>query len=243
MAKISVFRNEAGKRVPSVTAIAGQLDKPGIVHWAHKLGLEGIENLYGHRDSLKQAGNLMHEIIEMCLSGPDSKAKPVHFSKIDIDEIYRRVNKLAYTEEEIALSRPIFERACNLLASISPMATMMMEHSLVSERHQFGGRLDWYGVTSAPEDSLITLLDIKTGKDVYAETIIQLAAYRGLLLERGFALDKVIVARIGPTPGEGEEIRTLTDKELSAAWDTFLHLRAVYDLQKIIKPDTRKKAA
>jgi hypothetical protein len=234
----TILKNKAGKRVPSVTTIAGQLDKPGLVSWAHKLGLAGVTDLRGHRDALKKAGNLMHELIGTCLTG--AAIGPVYFADINPEGIYKLTDTSEYTDEEIELSRPIFKRAASLLAAISPMTTGLMEYSMVSEAHQFGGRLDWYGV--AGEDGPLTLMDIKIGKEVYAETIIQLAAYRGLLLELGNKVERVCAARIGPTPDDGEEMRVLKEEELDAAWKTFLHLRAVYDLQKAYKPEPRKAA-
>jgi hypothetical protein len=238
MSNSIVLKNKAGKRVPSVTTIVSQLDKPALVYWAHKLGLEGVTDLYGRRDTAKKAGALTHELIETCLRD----AEPINFSEINIDDVYSKASTIDYTDEEIELSRPIFERAVNLLKRLSPMQTLLMEHSMVSEKHQFGGRLDWYGVT-AGNDSHATLLDIKSGKDIYKETIIQLAAYRGLLLEIGNRVGKVLVVRIGATPDDGEEIKVLTDAELNAAWDVFLHLRAIYDLQNVFKSPARRAAA
>lgn len=39
MGNATIFKDSTGKRVPSVSTIIGQLDKPGLVYWAHKLRL------------------------------------------------------------------------------------------------------------------------------------------------------------------------------------------------------------
>jgi hypothetical protein len=239
MATKTMFKNAAGKRVPSVSTITGLLDKPALMYWAHKLGLQGVADLRGHRDSIKKAGTLMHELIEECLKSKGAHA--IHFGEIDIDKVYQKTDTKEYTKEEIALSRPIFERACKLLASISPFTTGLMEYSMISEEHQFGGRLDWYGVTQG--NGPLTLIDFKSGKDVYLETIVQLSAYRGLLLELKNRVDKVRVVRVGGTPEDGEEIRELSDAQLEAGWNLFLHLRKIHDLKKIAEGESSRKAA
>jgi hypothetical protein len=238
MAKINavtMFKNSQGKRVPSVSTVVGLLDKPGLVGWAHKLGLAGVVDLRAHRDAAKQAGKITHALVESCLAARGR----VYFGDIDTDKAYADTDLSGYTEEEIALSRPAFGRAARLLAGIGPMTTGLIEYSMISEKHQFGGRLDWYGV--AGESGPLTLMDIKSGKDVYADSVIQAAAYRGLLLELGNKVERVIIARIGGTPEEGEEIRELSYGELDAAWEAFLHLRAIHGLKKTFAQE--RKAA
>ena len=53
----------AGKRVPGVTTILGVLNKPALVKWANKLGLQGIDSTK-YVDALANIGTLSHYLVE-----------------------------------------------------------------------------------------------------------------------------------------------------------------------------------
>jgi hypothetical protein len=224
-----------GKRVPSVSSIAGQLDKPGLVFWAHGLGLKGVQSIRDHRDKDQRAGVLAHEILLGWLKGD---------GKSPMGELYENLDISEYTPEEIETSKPILERAADLVdAEISPVKTSFIEESFVSEEYLFGGRIDWYGMING--DGPMALVDFKTSKGIYPDNIIQISAYWGLLRENKLYTDRVMIVRVGTKKEEGEEICTLTDAQLSAGWKTFLLLRQIYDLKKTVEGDiakTRKAA-
>src|SRR3990167_1679574 len=59
----TVYKNKDGVRVPGTTTITGVMDKPALVPWANKLGLEGIE-VGKYVDDLATIGTLGHYLIE-----------------------------------------------------------------------------------------------------------------------------------------------------------------------------------
>lgn len=221
-----------GKRVPSVSTIVGQLDKPGLVKWAHDLGLQGVEDLYAHVDVDRRAGKLAHALLLGWLAGNGLK---------DVETLYADKGIVGeYTEEEIQLSRKVLDRAMNLCRGVfNGFETELMEHSFTSEKHLFGGRIDWYGVTqkrSGPR----TLVDFVTSKAIYNDKIIQTSAYWGLMRENGYSVECAAIVRVGAKAEEGEEVHIMTDEQLDAGFETFLHLRKMYDLKKIFTLYTGK---
>lgn len=131
MKKVTMFKNDKGKRVPSVTTIVGQLDKPGLMYWAHDLGLKGVSDLRAHRDAISQAGKLAHELALPFLSG------------VEIGETLKSIQG-EYEPEELELTVPIMNRFTEW-AGKHTFRTIYEEESFISERYQFGGRIDWFG--------------------------------------------------------------------------------------------------
>lgn len=221
--KVTMFKNSKGVRVPVVTTIIGQLDKPGLMYWAHKLGLEGVSDLRAHRDAIGQAGNLAHELALPFLSG------------IEIGDTLKTLQS-EYTPEELALAVPIMNRFA-AWAKGHEFQTSFEEESFISERYQFGGRIDWFGIM----DGVPTLLDLKFTKALYPESTYQMSAYRYLLKERGIDVDRTKIIRIGRTEEEGFEEPDLPEEVLETGWNVFLRLREIYDLAKTL-PKTGKAA-
>ena len=152
-----------GTRVPGVTTIVNQLDKPQLLDWAWRLGKEG-KDWREERDSAGDIGTLVHEMI-MCWF----KREEYPIKVIDI---------------------PIVARECfgkffdwAVPKSISPF---LIEESLISERYQFGGQPD----LAASINGRMVLCDIKTSSGIYDSYWYQLAGYDILLKENGYKVDE-----------------------------------------------------
>ena len=57
------YVNSNGQEVPSVTQILGVINKPALINWANKMGLQGIKTSEVLRNTA-DIGTLAHEIIE-----------------------------------------------------------------------------------------------------------------------------------------------------------------------------------
>lgn len=211
---ISIFKNARGDRIPSVSTIVGQLDKPGLISWAHGLGLAGVQNLRTHRDAISKAGNLAHDLAIPLLSG------------IPVGETLREIQS-EYEPEEIKLAGPILDRF-NQWVGRHNFSTILSEENFVSDEYQFGGRIDWYGEL----DDVLTLIDFKFSNGLYSDGMIQVAAYHHLLTEGGYPVDRVMMVRCGREEREGTEEFLLDDGALGAGWGIFTALRSIYDLKK-----------
>lgn len=195
--------------VPGVTTILGVLNKPALIPWANKMGLQGIDT-NKFVNAAARVGTLAHEMAECDLGGPEP----------DFD---------AYSPHEK-------DRAENALLSFyewrkhHKIEPLLIEERLVSKQFRFGGTIDCYGII----DGDLGLVDLKTGKAIYPEMFHQLAAYCQLLEENGKDVKSVRILRIGREEGEGFEERVVTRNQLVPHWEIFTHCLKIYTLQKTI---------
>ena len=203
-----VYKNAAGVRLPGVTTITGQLDKPALVRWANNLGLQGIDSTK-YTDHLADVGTLAHDMIACYLRGVACDIS--EYTKNQIDQA-----------ENSCLSFYEWEKTHRLEPGV-------IEQPLVSEEFGFGGTIDFYGKCNG----VYTLIDFKTGKAIYDEMIFQVSTYRQLLIENGYKVEKVKILRIGRDETEGFEERTVNDYE--TGWQIFLRCLDIYKLRKLLK--------
>lgn len=205
-----LYKTANGQIVPGVTTVLGVLAKPALIHWAWKLGMEGID-YKKFRDKAAGIGTLAHYLVECDLSGSTPE-----LSTYSADDINLAENcLLSYYEWRKG-------------KTVKPIYT---EWPCVSERWKFGGTLDFYGEI----DGQLTLLDLKTGKAIYDEHTMQLAAYVQLLKEQGCPVQKIRVLRIGRDETEGFEERLTAIEQLKPYWEAFRHALGIYNVQKKIK--------
>lgn len=202
----TIYRNEAGIRVPSVTTFLGVAKAVGpFIDWAWNLGLQQID-YKKVRDTAADTGTLVHYLALCELTGQEP----------DFTE---------WTDEE---------RNSTLL----PMAQfhkwrdeheiepILMETPFVSEKHQFGGTPDFYGLV----DGVKTLVDFKTGKAIYEEYYSQVAAYAEVLEEHGYPIEDIRILRMSKEVGDDGDYKLVTNRDM---WFTiFLDCQDIYILRR-----------
>ena len=205
-----IYKLEDGTRIPGVTTVLGILNKPALVIWANRLGLQGIDSSK-YRDEMADIGTLAHRMILD------------YFNKAETDTT-------DYSDNQIDLAE-------NCLLSFwewgkqHKIEVIMAEAQLVSSQYGYGGTIDCY----CNLDGQPTLLDFKTGKAIYPEMFYQLAAYKELLAEAGHDIKTTRILRIGRDEDEGFEERLVADS--SKHLELFKHCLAIYNLQKEIRGD------
>lgn len=204
------YRLSDGTLVPGVTTIVGMLNKPQLVSWANRLGLQGIDSAT-YTAAAAGAGTCAHEMIQAIVGGPE-------------------VDLTKYSGEEIAQAQNAVEKFKTWLGS-HEMETQAIEMQLVSEKYRVGGTIDWLGRL----DGKMTLADIKTSGKIYEEHIIQVAAYKKMLEEAGYEVEDVRILRFSRDDDDNQRDMGLSDRQLSFGWEIFLHLRNIYDLKQNIK--------
>lgn len=202
----TVYKLADGKtRVPGTTTITGLLNKPYLVKWANNLGLEGIDSST-YTDEAAKTGTLAHAMVQAHLQNEQLDMN--QFSKVQID-----------LAENALIS--FFE-----WKSRHEIEPIKCEVPFVSETLKYGGTIDCYCLL----DGKPTLLDFKTGKAIYEEYFVQLAAYRNLLEEQGLPVERCQILRIGRDETEGFEERAVTDTR--KYFEIFRNLLNVYYLKK-----------
>jgi hypothetical protein len=183
----AIYRTSDGKRVPGVTTVLQVLNKPALLEWANRIGLEGV-NMRDYRDELADIGKCAHYLI-LC--------------------------RLTNTEPDLdAYSPQAVHAAENSLQSFVEwerrhvVEVVMAEKPLVSDKHGFGGTPDVY----ANVDGIPTLMDFKTGKGIYDEMLYQVGGgYSLLLKEHGYPVERAWILNVPRTESEGWAERIETD--------------------------------
>lgn len=116
----------------------------------------------------------------------------------------------------------------------SKLIILEQEVGLVSKKHLFGGTLDAVGQI----DGELCLLDWKTSNGLYTNFIYQISAYVNLYNENNFL----------PITGGAHLLKFSKDsgdfhhhyyQNLDEAWEGFLLMRRLYDIDKVLKGRVR----
>jgi hypothetical protein len=172
----------------SVTTVLNGVPKPWLGAWAAKMvaetavdkidllqrlihddPLEAIRWLKGApwsvRDGAARVGTALHEIAELDALGAHDEA----------DALYLLLDSAGQAKARQV--RDFFAKV--------PLTLMEVESVVYNDTHGYAGTLDFLvefadpTVTALlPFPAGVVVLDLKTGKDVYSETALQLAAYR-----------------------------------------------------------------
>lgn len=201
----TVYKLADGTRVPGATTITGLLNKPYLVKWANDLGIEGIDSSK-YRDEAASVGTLAHALVQADIQG--EQIDTTAYSPIDVDLAENSV--LSFLEWK----------------KTHKLKPIVCEVPLVSETMRYGGTVDCY----CELDGVPTLLDFKTGKAIYDEYFVQLAAYRNILEEHGYRVDTCKILRIGRDETEGFEERSVTHTD--RYFQIFTNLLDIYYIKK-----------
>ena len=204
------YKNKEGKIIPGVTTITGQLgwNKQQLIKWSNNLGLQGIDSTK-YTDDKAEIGTLAHAICIHDLGG----------DKPDYDNYSKEQIKQA---ENCVLSFFEWKKSVN----IKPL---FCEQPLVSEILQVGGTPDIYAVI---DDNYVECIDLKTGKGIYEEHMVQVAGYAICLEENGFKVDKIRILNIPRSEDESFGQKIIPPKKLSIWKDIFINLVNIYYKKK-----------
>lgn len=147
-----------GERIPGVTTIISRF-KPsgGLIHWAWQQGKDG-KDYRETRDKAADAGTVAHDMVEADIYG-------AVFDPTGIDL------------ETVAKADGAFQ-AYKTWKTQTNLQVAEAELSLISKTHRFGGTIDALFVQGE-----LALGDWKTSNAIYADYLIQLAAYKILWTE------------------------------------------------------------
>jgi len=225
----TIYKNSAGVRVCAVTTFLGVLAKPPVIHWAWEQGILGLD-YRKVRDAASDTGTLTHYLIMNELAERDVRQELIdEYGKEAVDSTNIPMKKWHDWQKQHKL------------------VPILVETPMVSEKYQVGGCPDFYGLV----DGIPTLLDFKTGKNVYLEAFYQTAAYKEMIEEKGglicldgewetrdwnYPIDSVKILRFGKTEDEGFEEREVTN--LDKHFKLFRCCQQIYNLQRELKGDT-----
>lgn len=175
------YRDAKGRKLPGVTGVIGSTlgwSKEGLTRWAAKEAAQEAAQAmmegaaihdairrarfapFSKRDKAGDYGTIVHGMVASFLRG------------IEVED------DLFIDEETMAAARAGFERFRKWFDP-EKYEVMRVEHALTDRELGYGGTMDI--VLLRKVDSVIIVVDLKTGKGVYDEQVIQLGAYASLL--------------------------------------------------------------
>lgn len=167
-----------GTRVIGTTTAIGRFKESGaLMWWACEQGKAiqrgEISNMYEKRDQAAEVGTSVHWLVERHINGE----KPIDLSEAKVLEVEGDI--ITLTDDY----RQKLQSGFDAYLAWERMTKLKITHQeiqLVSTRYKFGGCPDAIGLI----DGSPCLLDWKTSKGVYADYLIQIAAY-GYLCQYG----------------------------------------------------------
>ena len=241
-----VYRNKAGKKLPGVTTVLGDVyakfpiirwtgteERAGILRfmgsdtWTAKdldkalpLNDKGDPRLFSEvkRDRAADVGTVGHAHIQAFLAG----------TILDTDGVDPKL----YAEGLVPLGR--FEGWW----MESELTLVQSEHQMASEAWQVGGTAD---VVARAPDGLLELWDVKTGKPwfsgyPYDEQFAQTAAYADMYQEvTGEAIARIRIARVGKTSGDPGQLYTVSSEQRTCGTLLFNSAVRAYYVKRQLK--------
>lgn len=206
----TVYKNAAGKRVPGVTTVLGVLDKPALKYWAWDLGIQGID-FRKFTDEKAEIGTLGHAMITEWLMG-------------------REATTWEYPDDVVSQAENAVLSFYSWLGD-KEYEVGFVEKPLVSELLQCGGTCDIYWKI----DGMWTLDDLKTGKAIYGEHLVQASTYADILRENGYPVDRVRVLNVPRTESELFDVQEVQPHNWPKHREFFQACQTIYTLKKVLK--------
>jgi len=221
-----VYATPDGIVCPGVTTVLGIMNKPALLAWAWKTGMEK-KDYRKVKDLAADIGTIAHWLIECYLRKlePDTD----DFSPSDLSRAKNAVGKFVSWWETNKFE--LVQSEGQLAAQTEPY---------------FGGTLD---ILARDTDGSIVLIDLKTSKGIYNEYWFQLSAYADLYEQNRYfdlrfdkcgELKRFIICRIGKEESDSDfEIQER--QSLTSEFDVFLKCLALYEALNGIKKAKKQK--
>jgi hypothetical protein len=204
-----------GEQVPGVTTVISRFKESGaLMHWAWCQGKEG-KDFRETKQAAADAGTVAHDMVEHDIYGQ-------RFSEDGIDPSILSAARGAY-------------EAYKEWKAQTNLEIVETETPLVSRVHRFGGTPDAMAIRGK-----LSLMDWKTSNGVYADYLLQLAAYQILWeenyperpIEGGFHLLRFSKPKSQSDPTAFDHRYW---SHLDIAKEQFLYLLSAYRLDKRVK--------
>lgn len=203
-----------GSRVPGTTTVISAVKLgsiEGLLVWANKLGKEGKDHREV-RDAAANAGTACHEMAECYFHGTE-------------------FNRSQYTPDILEKADGAYKAFIEWTEQ-TKLQIVAAEVPLVSEQYRYGGTLDAMLVNGR-----LSLGDWKTSNSLNTGMLCQLAAYRQLWDENNPANPIVggfHLLRFSKPEHKDDPVHFSHHywDQLDAAWETFKHMRELYDIHK-----------
>jgi predicted RecB family nuclease len=236
------FYDVDGQKYPSVTAVLnGAIAKPALIPWAAKQEREMIYSAIRkliHDADVKRANFMLS--LESAVGREKAHNKELAKAATIGSEAHSRIEWLLRRElKQVTGPEPqVCEKA--LWASMawedwqkaSNFSVNLTEEVVWSKRYGYAGTLDFAGQIDHEGVRTHVVADIKTGRSIYKEAHLQIAAYGHALVEMGHAdvIPAGVIVRLPKVEDDPAfEVLVIPPEQMKANHKIFL---AVLDLWK-----------
>lgn len=171
----TIYRNSKGEEIPSVTTLLKVLNKPSLVYWANSLGFKRIR-VDDELERTASLGTMIHRVINNILEHKYT--------------VYIHDPKALFSKEEVFAGLNSFAKWYKTV--YEDFELIIAEKSLSNDL--FGGTLDCF----AKINGVYTLVDFKSGKNIYPSMFLQLGLYTLLLEEKGYKVERAGIVLANP---------------------------------------------
>jgi hypothetical protein len=186
------FYDIDGQKMPSVTAILGAVNKPALIPWAAKQEREmvfaAVRSLIA--DAEVKRGNFMPSLVaavgrEKAHSKELAKAATIGTEAHGLIEWHlRRELKQAIGPQPQISEKALWAfMAWEDWRKASNLSVNLIEEVVWSKRYGYAGTLDFAGEIDHEGQRMAVVTDNKTGRAIYKEAYLQIAAYGHALVE------------------------------------------------------------
>ena len=211
----NIYKTADGKRVPGVTTVIGGnlgWNKQALMYWANQVGLDG-KNHREVSDNAADVGTVAHLMVEKELKG-EKFDWPVLGQNMGLDK------------EQIKQAESAFGAFVEWRDLVN-FELLYSEHTIVHEELSYGGQIDVAAIQNK-----VSIIDLKTSKDVYPDHKIQISAYGQLYNYKHpeAPVEAYYILRIGKDGSFAYHYYP----ELENEWEAFKCLLKLNELKKII---------
>ena len=189
-----------GQYVPSVTTVLGVLDKPALPHWAANMTIEGVCKLAKRRGSVPTDPKRLKDALRKHRLSHYFRTEDAQDRGTDVHQVWEDWNerKIMPKLEDYPEDRHPHLRAMAAFILVYAPECLDTEMVVGSAKYGYAGRLDTV-VTLKGLGGTLDLIDVKTGKAVYPNTMYpQLMAYEIARRECGLPpTDRQGILRLG----------------------------------------------
>ena len=244
------YQIESGESFPSVTNILGCIGKPALINWAasteRDMVIQAAANLYEDLPmSAKMSKPAYVETLRKRLGHEKAHTKELQKACEIGSEAHALIewNLRKELGQRVGDQPQIGEKAAHAFAAYEEwrkrtgIKPIMIEQTIWSRKYGYAGTLDL--CADVEEYNGLAVIDFKTGRGIYPESSLQIAAYAQALIEMGHAeVDMYgIVLRLPKKENDPEfEVKVITPQEQAGLFQTFL---SVLNLWKYIQDNDK----
>lgn len=230
------FYQVDGQKLPSVTAILQAVNKPALIPWAAKQEREmvyaAIRRVIADQE-VKRSGFMLS--LESAVGQEKAHVKELAKAGTIGSEAHsmiewslRKQLKQATGPEPVIGEKALWAfMAWQDWAKAANLSVNFVEEVVWSKRYGYAGTLDFAGQIDHEGQRVHTVADNKTGRAIYKEAHLQIAAYGHALVEMGHAdvMPAGCIVRLPKVDTDPQfEVLIISPEDMKANHKVFLHV-------------------